>query len=533
MEDTPPTDQDGYPLPPYVPYTNVGPAATWSSGKPTPSGKPVELSLPALEQVTPASSSSHRVTVAGVAKGAAEKNIASNDVGEAERCREGNRKSSGTVSPLSGRYTNTQSHRSLHSTIAIGVGPTIFEKIDESRFSRQPTTQQGFDPTAGPALRHTLPVVVTRDGRQVEERLDPYELARLYGQQQAALRHMQNKYDFLAVPEWVRLHPQLGPYLAEFLGTFVWVLTLSLTSVRNQSIFSVADNTNMTSVPIGFMFTSMIFTFGYISGGHFNPAVSTAVFFIRGMDLAQLVSYILCQLGASVAAGVVAIVIQGSSNIFVPSLSSSYISSGVFSELIFTFAICVVVLNIAYSRQTGNFFYGFAVGMTIAAGSASVGRISGGAFNPAAATGLQLSVCLAGSCDNLKSVWVYWVAPILGAILASLLFSQMAQPMDTQVLEDHKVFVEVSQLQRSKIADRCTGGDARTMHEMSSASSDAESIRSDEDGGRGDEVDDSKPRDATVRVNITGQGGFAGTSRSPSLASAPIHSGGVQREGSV
>lgn len=309
-----------------------------------------------------------------------------------------------------------------------------------------------FDPTEVPALKYTIAVSVTRDGKVVEEQLDPFELGRLYGQRQAALRKLQSRYDFLAVPEWVRLHPLLGTYFAELVGTFGWVLTLALVSVRNESIFNISDATNMTPLPIGFMFTSIIFTFGYISGSHFNPAVSIAVFLVRQMQLTQCCAYILCQLAGGLAAGVVAMIIQGNKDIFVPSVSNSYVSSGIFSELIFTFAMCLVVLNIAYSRQSGNFFYGFAVGMTISAGSASAGRISGGAFNPAAASGLQLAMCLAGRCDDLKSIWVYWLAPVVGAILAAILFSQMVQPAETQVLEDRKVFQNVNELHRQRMA---------------------------------------------------------------------------------
>ncbi|CAG9580373.1 aquaporin-like protein [Leishmania major strain Friedlin] len=308
------------------------------------------------------------------------------------------------------------------------------------------------DPTEVPALKYTIAVSVTRDGKVVEEQLDPFELGRLYGQRQAALRKLRSRYDFLAVPEWVRLHPLLGTYFAELVGTFGWVLTLALVSVRNESIFNISDATSMTPLPIGFMFTSMIFTFGYISSSHFNPAVSIAVFLVRHMKVAQCCAYILCQLAGSLAAGVVAMIIQGNKDIFVPSVSTNYVSSGIFLELIFTFAMCLVVLNIAYSRQSGNFFYGFAVGMTISAGSASAGRISGGAFNPAAASGLQVAMCLAGRCDDLKSIWVYWLAPVVGAILAAILFSQMAQPAETQVLEDRKVFQNVNELHRQRMA---------------------------------------------------------------------------------
>ncbi|KAK7198142.1 aquaporin-like protein [Novymonas esmeraldas] len=364
---------------------------------------------------------------------------------------------------------------------------------EESRYSSERDTARAapreLDPTEVPALKYTLPVVVTRDGKVVEEELDPFEMGRLYGQQQAALRKLQSRYDFLAVPEWVRLHPLLGTYLAELVGTFGWVLTLALVSVRNRSIFTISDDTNMTPLPIGFMFTSMIFTFGYISGSHFNPAVSIAVFLVRQMELAQCCAFVLCQLAAGLAAGVVAMVIQGNTDIYVPSVSNSYVSSGIFSELIFTFAICLVVLNIAYSRQSGNFFYGFAVGMTMSAGSASVGHISGGAFNPAAATGLQVAMCLAGSCDDLKSIWIYWLAPVAGAVAAAILFSQMAQPTDTQVLEDQKVFQDVNQLHRQRTAQAVSidagrdgpdgvGENARSRSASSASSTTSSSARS-------------------------------------------------------
>ncbi|ORC87311.1 aquaporin-like protein [Trypanosoma theileri] len=284
-----------------------------------------------------------------------------------------------------------------------------------------------------------ITVEVTTDGVLHSEELDPRELARLYAQQQAALRSIRGEFDILYVPDWVRLHPLLGSYVAEAFGTFACVLTLSLVSVRNQSIFDTKDETNMTSLPIGFMFMCMVFTFGYISGGHFNPAVTIAVFLVRKIDVMRTFAYLVCQTGAALGAGLVAMAIQGSTEVFVPKVDPLYVSSGIFSELIYTFAIATVVLNVAYSRQSGNFFYGFAIGMTIAAGSAAVGRISGGAFNPAAATGLQLALCLTGDCDPLASFWVYWMAPLVGSVLASILYSQITQPEDTHALTDAEV----------------------------------------------------------------------------------------------
>lgn len=358
-----------------------------------------------------------------------------------------------------------------------------------------------------------LQVRVTRDGHTTLEDVDPQQLAHLYAQQQAALRKMQSQFDFLTVPDWVRLHPMVGPYLAEFTGSFAWVLTLSLTSIRNTSIFNTADDTNVTFLPIGLMITTMIFTFGYISGGHYNPAISLAVFLINRMDLVRCLAYIVCQVTAAFCAGLVAIFIQADSNIFVPSVENSFVSSGIFSELIYTFAIALVVLNTGYSRQSGNFFYGFAIGMTMAAGSASVGHISGGAFNPAAATGLQLAKCLSGSCEDLKSFWVYWLSPLVGAVAAALIFSQMYQPTTTQVLEDHKVLVDAGKAYlRGQRGGQPSDNDEENEDDGASHSGDDSVSNRDDDSSSSDSATPARARnnahgDDADEVEMTSRGG--------------------------
>ena len=232
-------------------------------------------------------------------------------------------------------------------------------------------------------------------------------------------------YKLLAIPDWVRLHPLLGAYLAEGIGTFLFTLTIALVEINNP-VVEGHNETNIAPIPIGFMLMGMVFSFGYISGGHFNPAVTTAVFLSRGISFARAVAYIICQCGAALGAGIVAMLIQGDVNIVVPDVKNNgdYIRKGVFSELIFTFALTTTVLHVAYSRQKENFFYGFAIGMVITAGVASVGGVSGGVFNPAIATGLDVAVCLVGNCTPVIHFWLYWVAPMLGAALSAFLFVQ-------------------------------------------------------------------------------------------------------------
>jgi len=88
------------------------------------------------------------------------------------------------------------------------------------------------------------------------------------------------------------------------------------------------------------------------------------------------------------------------------------------AELLFTFALCYVVLNVATSKDhPNNSFYGLAIGFTVAAGAVAVGPISGGAFNPAVVFGGAAMGMFAGS-----TLWVYLVAQMAAAVAAGLAF---------------------------------------------------------------------------------------------------------------
>jgi aquaporin Z len=98
------------------------------------------------------------------------------------------------------------------------------------------------------------------------------------------------------------------------------------------------------------------------------------------------------------------------------------IQVALFAEILFTFALCLMVLNVATSAKTaGNSFYGLAIGFTVMVGAFAVGNVSGGAFNPAVATGpiLVNAISAGGAYQHL---WIYWVGPLAGAALAAVVF---------------------------------------------------------------------------------------------------------------
>jgi glycerol uptake facilitator-like aquaporin len=244
-----------------------------------------------------------------------------------------------------------------------------------------------------------------------------------------------NKY--VGIPDFVALHPLLAHYLAEALGTFIFVLTVALVNMNNPTIPNHPES-NIDFMPIGFMLMTMVFTFGYISGGHFNPCVTFGVWLAKKDERLKLTGYLLCQCGGAFGAGLVAMLLQGSRDVAYPHPSGStsvFMRKSFFSEFIFSFALSFVVLLVAYSSQRANFFYGFCIGMVVLAGAASVGGISGGSFNPAVATGLQVTQCFVGKCEALLTIWVYWLAPMLAAALASFIFQNLTLPNGLPVFD--------------------------------------------------------------------------------------------------
>ena len=200
--------------------------------------------------------------------------------------------------------------------------------------------------------------------------------------------------------------PPMKKYLVEFIGTFFLVFT-----VGNTVIAPGAGS--LAPLAIGASLMVMVFAGGHVSGGHFNPAVTLAVWIRGKCDTKDVVPYWIAQiLAAFVAAYLVGkIKMAGAAQ---PLALASWKPAFV-AEFLFTFALCWVVLNVATSTGTsGNSFYGLAIGMTVMVGAFAVGGVSGGAFNPAVATGItRMGLSL------WSNYWVLVSGEVAGAIAAA------------------------------------------------------------------------------------------------------------------
>jgi aquaporin Z len=195
-------------------------------------------------------------------------------------------------------------------------------------------------------------------------------------------------------------------YLVEFIGTFFLVFTVGSTVIAPGAGI-------LAPVAIGASLMVMVFAGGHISGGHFNPAVTLAVWIRGKCDTKDVIPYWIAQIAAAfVAAWIVhKMKMQGAAQ---PLILAGWKPAFV-AEFLFTFALCWVVLNVATSKgTTGNSFYGVAIGMTVMVGAFAVGSVSGGAFNPAVATGISLM-----GLSLWSNFWILVAGEIAGSVAAA------------------------------------------------------------------------------------------------------------------
>lgn len=201
-------------------------------------------------------------------------------------------------------------------------------------------------------------------------------------------------------------------YLYEFIGTFFLVLTVGMTVLEPNSAGMMAP------LAIGSVLAVMVFAGGHISGGHYNPAVSFAVFLHGKLSKYDLGIYWVVQGIAALIGGYLTVYLKG----YPDQTPLVYETMKAFlAEFLFTFALCYVVLNVALAKGTkGNSFFGLAIGFTVLAGAYAVGAVSGAAFNPAVA--LAITVMKLSLWSNL---WVFFAANFLGGLCAALVFKQV------------------------------------------------------------------------------------------------------------
>ena len=197
-------------------------------------------------------------------------------------------------------------------------------------------------------------------------------------------------------------------YLVEFIGTFFLVATVG---------FAVIDPGagNLAPLAIGSVLMVMIYAGGHVSGGHYNPAVTLAVWMRGRCDTKDVAPYMVAQVVGGLLAAFLVLFMKGDAK---ATASDPDVVRAVIAELLYTFALCFVVLNVATAKATeGNSYFGLAIGFTVLVGAFAVGGVSGGAFNPAVAVGITVM-----GLSKVANIWIFLVGNLVGGALAAIAF---------------------------------------------------------------------------------------------------------------
>ena len=203
-------------------------------------------------------------------------------------------------------------------------------------------------------------------------------------------------------------------YITEIIGTFFLVLIIGLTG---------------NPIAIGLGLAVLVYMGAHISGAHYNPAVTLAMYINDQIDIKESGKYVASQLIGSVIA--VFILTELGQDSFSVVSKTTEIQSFFVAEILFTFLLVFVILNVALNKDIkGNQFYGLAIGLTVTAGAFSVGDISGAVLNPAVSFGPSLMSFIDPQVigDNVSSsdFFVYFlITGITGSVLASYLYKKI------------------------------------------------------------------------------------------------------------
>ncbi|HEY8646675.1 MAG TPA: aquaporin [Gaiellaceae bacterium] len=203
---------------------------------------------------------------------------------------------------------------------------------------------------------------------------------------------------------------------AEFVGTFALIF------IAGGGAFFARTPTDL-ALANGLVIAVMVSAFGFISGGHFNPAVTLGFLVTKRMAPVLALWYWLVQFGGAALAAlllkwVLPSAAKSAGNLGVPVVGSG-ISSGqaVVIEAVLTFFLVWVVFATAVDpRGAFKQIAGLAIGFTIAAGVLMAYGLTGGAMNPARAFGPQLA------SNHWSHFWVWYIGPFAGAVIAASLY---------------------------------------------------------------------------------------------------------------
>ena len=227
---------------------------------------------------------------------------------------------------------------------------------------------------------------------------------------------------------------------AEFIGTFWLVLGGCGSAVLAAAFPELGIGLLGVSLAFGLTVLTMAFAIGHISGCHLNPAVSIGLWSGGRFSAAELGPYILAQVAGGITGGAVLYVIASGAAGF--DLSAGFASNGygehspggygltaaLTSEIVMTFMFLIIILG-ATDKRAPQGFAPIAIGLALTLIHLISIPVTNTSVNPARSTGPALVLAMGGHGQALGQLWLFWVAPIVGAAIAGVLY-RMFEPAE-------------------------------------------------------------------------------------------------------
>jgi aquaporin Z len=229
---------------------------------------------------------------------------------------------------------------------------------------------------------------------------------------------------------------------AEFIGTLWLVLGGCGAAVLASNVQTVGVGTAIGYAGVALAFGLTVLTgayaLGHISGAHFNPAVSIGLWAGKRFPANELLPYIVAQLlGGIAGAGILYLIASGhdgfslaggfASNGFGDHSPSNYFPSSCFiAEVVMTFFFLIIILGSTHGRAPKG-FAPIAIGLGLTLIHLISIPVTNTSVNPARSTGPALFVAIYQDTWAVKQIWMFWLAPILGALLAGFFYAWLGE----------------------------------------------------------------------------------------------------------
>ena len=200
-------------------------------------------------------------------------------------------------------------------------------------------------------------------------------------------------------------------YISEFIGTFAMIFCGTGAMTINETTGGDVTHVGI-GITWGLIVMAMIYAFGEISGAHFNPAVSIAFAHAKKFSWKEVPKYIFFQVAGAFAASLLLMWLFPKSELLGATIPTVDVWRAFVLELILTFFLMVVIINVSTGSKEVGMMAGIAIGSVVLLEALFAGPITNASMNPARSLAPNIV------SGNIKGLWLYILAPIIGALLA-------------------------------------------------------------------------------------------------------------------